>query len=1412
MATQEAAAEDPKDSNIFELDTSYLEAHHPNVNFDFRKLAEEMEEEYRPIREQLRRGFRFNSAMRNEAQRLKTFLSQPGNSRSAWAPSEMAAAGFYHTGVKTAIQCFCCGLVVLSRSITKTPYAIHRKYQPDCEFILGKEVGSISSYEVRVQNPAKSATEIKKDYKSVEVRLESFACWPSYAQDVQPALLANAGFFFTGIKDTVQCFACNGCLGNWKDEDDPWKEHAKWFPECEFLQKEKSRDEIKAYIRNYCGFVGITGKCFSISFGNTLPPDTGDSEPILNIYEDEDVRLDSFKTWPQEAQVDATSLAKAGFFYTGMKDAVQCFACAGRLAEWEAADDPWKEHAKHFPDCKQSDPGRCRSAEQPLKQSESFCDQQIHCNNNLERTASLNSSMTNVAYEESEWLQKQLSKAYSDVNFRKMFSFGDTTHFAIDLKTLYGDLAIVSKNIHNLPLQQLILPEVLESFQSVTVIEGEAGSGKTALLRKIALLWASGCCPILSRFKFVFYLSLNSRGRDEKLADMICNHLVGLEGALTGDSLKNLCQPLTNQVLFLLDDYDEMNTVPSEIEDLIQKNHLNKHCLVIAVRTNRIGSIRLHAHLIFSIGEFPLTSTIYLLRKLFSHNIRLVEEFFIQMMQEETIQSIFKTPLFVVALGAYWTQYPVSDMFTDMIILKAYLLYISLKYPQERECMKAMVSFCGELALRGLFKSCFDFSEEDLFEVGVNGDKALWFGLLSKFTAQRLRPLYKFFHLSFQEFLAGLRLSELLSSDVQENVEKGQQYLQQINTFVKISGRYKYILVYACSKPSGAVPKIISHLLNLLSCEESLESRSENDVYLQQTPKLQLMQLELLLITLRLLPDWRHSKTTEIVLKLATELAYQSNMVPVCAPMLLKFLSGKEFSLGWFGSKGGFLSCFFQDYPESLFLPSRFVVSFTGKRELADLSLAESCYSKLGVPVVDEEYAPAFKLFSDVTKQIKEDEDVANSFKSLIPRYLPDSLVKPFVHLKDHEKVPSLKFEASNVESLNAHDLHNLVILFSGFKCIELRLQNCQGLMKTIQPAIEQNLGSFKVCSLHHNLSVIEENLLLTMSSLESLEIKKITSAPETVFANLDKFIFLKELSVDLSDCQNIFDIIPEGFKNLHSIEKLLLYNVKFQSGSARLVEFMWNSPNLSVFHLQHSDFSEFGALMDAISPCKTLTEIRLTGLSFGDKDLFSLAAALPNFAALKVLDLARLEFTDEEACTAFALALGCLVTLEELVLPIGEGVSHVAKAIVQQCIHIPNLQKLEFNQSLSDEGLLEIANVAVHGGFQKLEFLLLLANHTTTESAWRTFFQILPDMPKLQKVDFSRIFTHPIKCEAATVRSFVQSVSRQPSLTTISMIGWLFDEEDIKMFDVMKEHHPQSKSLNLTWKFMLPFSPIVQE
>ncbi|XP_063175380.1 baculoviral IAP repeat-containing protein 1 [Chroicocephalus ridibundus] len=1410
MSSKEDPAVETGDNEIHELNPSAVQALLPHAGIDFHKLVKDMEAEFQEIRGQLQNSY--NPTMRNEHNRLKSFLSY--KSYSSWSLTEMAAAGFYHTLVKSSIQCFCCGLVLFTTKVRCTPYEQHKKFCPTCEFVLGKEVGNISKYDIRVQKSEKNPAEDSYRYSTEDARLQTFDGWPFYARGTKPDLLARAGFFFTGKKDTVQCFACGGCLGNWEDGDDPWREHAKWFPECEFLQSKKSSEEIKNYIETYSGFVGVVGKDFTASFiKENLSTATGDL--VLNIFEDEGVRLDSFKTWPAEARVEATALAKAGFFYTGEGDTVQCFNCARCLKNWEEGEDPMEEHAKSFPDSNCSEVLGKSLEEQAESLSTLQAAQKTPCKANLEEKVtllSIGADMTSVegqCFQEARKLTEQLTKVYNDKSFSKLFSFGNSNHLAIDLKSLYGDLSVVSKDINDQPIQQLFLHEILANLNSTVVLEGEAGSGKTALLRKIALLWASGCCPILSRFKFVFYLSLAYARSDQSMADIIRNQPVGFVGPLTEKTLRDVIQPLKNQVLFLLDDYSEINSVPQPVEELIQRNHLYQHCLVVAVRTNRTREIRKYATTTLSIAEFPLSSTLYVLKKLFSYNIDLVDRLLLQLQFNKSMQTILKTPLFVVSLAAYWVQHPKGNIINNTVIFKAYLLYHLLKYSEEKEHVLAMLSSCGELALTGLFKPSFDFTEYDLSEAEVDGDEAVRLGLLSKFTAQRLHPVYKFFHPLFQEFLAGRRLSELLVSDEKEKLERGLQYLQQINTFRKVAGRYNFLLFYACSFSSQAVPQIISYLFKLIDYKESLESQSENDEHLEHHSDLSI-RMSLIDQLCFIDPKALLQVFIEYLLDFATSVVYESNTVSVCAPIIFQFLRGKDISFSCFSPQKSKLR-FFQDYPESLSLPSSFQVAVQGSEHKQGLNMSQigACYSSLEMPTIDRDYAPAFTRLNDMAQKVKNEEEENNRFISLIRRHLPDSIVCPFLLTKG--KMPLLKCMFRNISSFQEADLRNLMTLFSASDYIELHLNNSPGFIEVIRPAIEQYKEHFKKCSLHHlNLSQTEQELLLSMSFVECLEIDE-KEMPELLFSNLDKFICLEELSVSRCENRNVFDTIPDGFKNLRNMKKLLIRRMKLENTS-RLVEFIKSFQDLSVFHLDCSSYFNSESLLAAISSCKKITEIKLTGSFLRDGDLLSLGAALTNFVSLKVLDLNGQHSDDKEACEIFACNLGVLLNLEELILPAGKGIKSAGKLIVQQCLHLLHLRRFSFTRCLDDGSLLEIAKVANSGGFQKLEQLSLSVNHDVTETGWRNFFKTLNNMPALKELDISRMFTHQIKASASTVTAFVQCVSRLPDLVTIVMLGWLLDAEDLKMFDIMKEQHPQSRSLKLSWQWVLPLSPIIQD
>ncbi|XP_065928478.1 baculoviral IAP repeat-containing protein 2-like [Magallana gigas] len=84
-------------------------------------------------------------------------------------------------------------------------------------------------------------------YSVLTVRVSSFADWPSSLTQT-PRELAVAGFLYAGYGDYTRCFFCGGGLRNWEPGDDPWTEHARWFPKCAFVRQNKG-DEFVALVQ-----------------------------------------------------------------------------------------------------------------------------------------------------------------------------------------------------------------------------------------------------------------------------------------------------------------------------------------------------------------------------------------------------------------------------------------------------------------------------------------------------------------------------------------------------------------------------------------------------------------------------------------------------------------------------------------------------------------------------------------------------------------------------------------------------------------------------------------------------------------------------------------------------------------------------------------------------------------------------------------------------------------------------------------------------------------------------------------------------------------------------------------------------------------------------------------------------------
>ncbi|NXA80308.1 BIR7B protein, partial [Thryothorus ludovicianus] len=184
--------------------------------------------------------------------------------------------------------------------------------------------------------------------RSVARRLRTFRQWPRTAP-VSARDLVQAGFFYVGPGDEVQCFCCGGVLKDWRPGDCPIMEHLNFFPSCKYVCGEDVGNQEMLSFQEI--FDTVDGQFLSVLQGIVSEETALPNEPEYPEMVTEEMRLSTFENWPQNSSVHPEQLARAGFFYTGRGDVVRCFYCDGGVRSWSFGDDPWREHAKWYPEC-----------------------------------------------------------------------------------------------------------------------------------------------------------------------------------------------------------------------------------------------------------------------------------------------------------------------------------------------------------------------------------------------------------------------------------------------------------------------------------------------------------------------------------------------------------------------------------------------------------------------------------------------------------------------------------------------------------------------------------------------------------------------------------------------------------------------------------------------------------------------------------------------------------------------------------------------------------------------------------------------------------------------------------------------------------------------------------------------------
>ncbi|XP_076024301.1 baculoviral IAP repeat-containing protein 2 [Genypterus blacodes] len=179
-----------------------------------------------------------NPSMCREQERLESFHAWTLSTITA---GELARAGFYHLGQGDRVACFSCGGQLSNWEPGDRAVSEHQRHYPNCRFVRGDRSDNVTlasagaaTQLTNVSNPAMQQS---------DERLLTFVNWPSRIP-VRPDQLSKAGFYYAGRNDDVKCFSCDGGLRCWESGDDPWVEHAKWFPRCEYLLQEKGQNFV----------------------------------------------------------------------------------------------------------------------------------------------------------------------------------------------------------------------------------------------------------------------------------------------------------------------------------------------------------------------------------------------------------------------------------------------------------------------------------------------------------------------------------------------------------------------------------------------------------------------------------------------------------------------------------------------------------------------------------------------------------------------------------------------------------------------------------------------------------------------------------------------------------------------------------------------------------------------------------------------------------------------------------------------------------------------------------------------------------------------------------------------------------------------------------------------------------------
>ncbi|XP_078665406.1 E3 ubiquitin-protein ligase XIAP-like [Branchiostoma floridae x Branchiostoma belcheri] len=258
-------------------------------------------------------------------------------------PRELAKAGFFYTGSEDRVQCFCCKGILRNWEVGDQAMNKHHRHYPSCPFIRNFKIGRhYTDFLSPAQRDKLRRKEVDLNNSNDNTYRQPAAAPPPVPQagrDIDP------GEQYKSKSEQRRLDYMERHLDNNSERDmNEHSQHFSSFPST----RDSNVGDIPLSVQQSVPSTPPASQASGLYQPGT--PQVHDIDPREH-YKNEQRRLDSYATWPAGAPIQPQELAKAGFFYTGSDDRVQCFSCKGILRNWEVGDRAMIEHRRHFSSC-----------------------------------------------------------------------------------------------------------------------------------------------------------------------------------------------------------------------------------------------------------------------------------------------------------------------------------------------------------------------------------------------------------------------------------------------------------------------------------------------------------------------------------------------------------------------------------------------------------------------------------------------------------------------------------------------------------------------------------------------------------------------------------------------------------------------------------------------------------------------------------------------------------------------------------------------------------------------------------------------------------------------------------------------------------------------------------------------------